>query len=140
MSEGEWAGKVVLVELEVPPSVPGPNPGVMDLPEMKKFPQRKSSLYRILVSRLQKIKSEYRQKFPVNSVIHTSKQGRMSASINPFRGTMYHNPQSPSMYTVPIFWVVGIKRTMMNRDGRGSLFLYKKKKKRPCADGREQTF
>ena len=31
MSEGEWAGRVVLVELEVPLSVPGPNPGVTDL-------------------------------------------------------------------------------------------------------------
>ena len=31
LSEGEWAGRVVLVELEVPLSVPGPNPGVTDL-------------------------------------------------------------------------------------------------------------
>lgn len=29
LSEGEWAGKVVVVEVEVPPS--GPNPGDMDL-------------------------------------------------------------------------------------------------------------
>jgi hypothetical protein len=31
LSEGEWAGRVALVELEVPPSVPGPNPGDTDL-------------------------------------------------------------------------------------------------------------
>ncbi len=34
LSEGEWAGRVVLVELEAPPSVPGPDPGVTDLQEI----------------------------------------------------------------------------------------------------------
>ncbi len=54
LSEGEWAGRVALVELEVPPSVPGPNPGVTDLHDsfdkIKNVPTKENK-----VCRLQKI-------------------------------------------------------------------------------------